>query len=127
CNLAIMDYDANDNYLVLEGEENIRSRAFSLLYSDGDEELLKSPYISPVFAREEQLRGFPPAVIVEAGLCPFVETNRKFGAKLEAAGTSVRFIRYPESRHGFTVRMNGAWQEAQQAIIDAINAAPPVE
>ena len=127
CNLAIMDYAANDNYFVLEGEENIRSRAFSLLYSDGDEELLKSPYISPVFAREEQLRGFPPAVIVEAGLCPFVETNRKFGAKLEAAGTSVRFIRYPESRHGFTVRMNGAWQEAQQAIIDAINAAPPVE
>lgn len=127
CNLAIMDYAANDNYFVLEGEENIRSRAFSLLYSDGDEELLKSPYISPVFATEEQLRGFPPAIIVEAGLCPFVETNRKFGAKLEAAGTSVRFIRFPESRHGFTVRMNGDWQEAQQAIIDAINAASPAE
>ena len=45
---------------------------------------------------------------------------------LEAAGVSVRFVRYPESRHGFTVRMNGAWQEAQQAIIDAINEAAPI-
>ena len=127
CNLAMMDYAANDNYFVLEGEENIRSRAFSLLYSDGDEELLKSPYISPVYASEDQLRGFPPAVIVEAGQCPFVEVNRKFGAMLEAAGASVKFIRYPESRHGFTVRINGEWREAQNAIIEAINEAAPIE
>ena len=127
CNLIILDYAANDNYFVLEGEENIRSRAFSLLYSDGDEKLLKSPYISPVYAKEEQLRGFPPTVIVEAGKCPFVGANRKFGRMLENAGTSVRFVRYPESRHGFTVRMNDSWQEAQQAIIDAIREASPAE
>ena len=125
-NLAVIDYGANDNYFVLEGEENIRSRAFSLLYTDGDEELLKDPTVSPVFATVDQLRGFPPTLIVEAGLCPFVETNRRLGALLEAAGTPVRYARYPESRHGFTVRMNGDWQAAQQAIIDAINAAAPV-
>ena len=125
-NLAVMDYAANDNYFVLEGEENIRSRAFSLLYTDGDEELLKDPSVSPVFASVDQLRGFPPALIVEAGLCPFVDANRKFGAMLEKAGSSVRFARYPESRHGFTVRMNGDWQDAQQTIIDAINSAAPV-
>ena len=125
-NLVVMDYAANDNYFVLEGEENIRSRAFSLLYTDGDEELLKDPSVSPVFASVDQLRGFPPALIVEAGLCPFVDANRKFGAMLEKAGSSVRFARYPESRHGFTVRMNGDWQDAQQTIIDAINNAAPV-
>ena len=124
--LVVMDYAANDNYFVLEGEENIRSRAFSLLYADGDTELLKDPYVSPVFAGIDQLRGFPPALIVEAGLCPFVETNRKFGAMLEEAGATVRFARYPDSRHGFTVRMNGDWQDAQQTIIDAINGAAPV-
>ena len=124
-NLVVLDYAANDNYFVLEGEENIRSRAFSLLYADGDAELLKDPYVSPVFASEDQLKGFPPTLIVEAGQCPFVETNRKFGAMLEKAGSPVRFARYPESRHGFTVRMNGDWQDAQQAIIDAINDAGP--
>lgn len=126
-NLVMLDYAANDNYFVLEGEENIRSRAFSLLYADGDEALLKDPSVSPVFSSVDQLRGFPPTLIVEAGKCPFVETNRKFGALLEKAGTSVRFARYPESRHGFTVRMNGDWQAAQQTIIDAINAASPVK
>ena len=125
-NLVVLDYAANDNYFVLEGEENIRSRAFSLLYTDGDAELLKDPYVSPVYASEDQLSGFPPTLIVEAGLCPFVDANRKFGAMLEKAGSSVRFLRYPESRHGFTVRMNGDWRNAQQAIIDAINAAAPV-
>ncbi len=125
-NLVVMDYAANDNYFVLEGEENIRSRAFSLLYTDGDEELLKDPSVSPVFASVDQLRGFPPALIVEAGLCPFVDANRRFGSLLEEAGTPVRYARYPESRHGFTVRMNGDWQAAQQVIIDAINDAAPL-
>ena len=125
-NLVVMDYAANDNYFVLEGEENIRSRAFSLLYTDGDEALLKDPSVSPVFATPDQLRGFPPALIVEAGVCPFVDANGRFGEMLEKAGASVRFVRYPESRHGFTVRMNGDWREAQQTIIDAINAAAPV-
>ncbi len=125
-NLAVLDYAANDNYFVLEGEQNIRSRAFSLLYTDGDEELLKDPTVSPVFASDDQLRGFPPTLIVEAGLCPFVEANRTFGDMLERVGTPVRFVRYPESRHGFTVRMNGDWESAQQAIIDAIRSAGPV-
>ena len=125
-NLVIMDYAANDNYFVLEGEQNIRSRAFSLLYTDGDAELLKDPHVSPVFASVDQLRGFPPSLIVEAGLCPFVETNRKFGEMLKQAGTPVHFAQYPESRHGFTVRMNGDWQQAQQVIIDEILAAAPV-
>ena len=125
-NLVVLDYAANDNYFVLEGEENIRSRAFSLLYTDGDAELLKDPYVSPVYASKDQLKGYPPTLIVEAGQCPFVAANRKFGAMLEDAGSSVCFARYPESRHGFTVRMNGDWQSAQKAIIDAINAAAPV-
>ena len=45
---------------------------------------------------------------------------------LKQAGTPVHFAQYPESRHGFTVRMNGDWQQAQQVIIDEILAAAPV-
>ena len=122
---VILDYAANDNYFVLIGEENIRSRAFSLLYADGNEELLKDPMVSPVFAKPEQLKGFPPTLIIEAGKCPFVDTNRRFGSMLESAGTLVKIVSFPESRHGFTVRMLDDWWNAQETIIDEINTMTP--
>jgi len=125
--LQILDYAANDNYMPLEVEGMERSRAFSLLYADGDAQLLKTPALSPIFATPEELRDQPPALIVEAGQCPFVKVNREYGEKLSKAGNKVERIEFPNSRHGFSVRMLDEWQEAQQAIVDAINACPPVE
>ena len=125
-NLAILDYSANDNYLALTDKGTERTRAFSLLYADGDAELLKDPFVSPIFADVGQLKGFPPTLIAEAGKCPFVETNRQFGKKLEEAGVSVACVRFPDSRHGFSVRLIDDWRGAQQAFIDAINAAAPI-
>jgi acetyl esterase/lipase len=97
----------------------------SLLYADGNEELLKDPMVSPVFAKPEQLKGFPPTLIIEAGKCPFVATNRRFGSMLESAGTLVKIVSFPESRHGFTVRMLDDWWNAQETIIDEINTMTP--
>ena len=125
-NLAILDYSANDNYMALTDQGNERTRAFSLLYADGDPELLKDPFVSPVYADVEQLKGFPTTLIAEAGKCPFVETNRRFGGMLEQAGVHVDYVSFPDSRHGFSVRMIDDWRGAQQAFIDAINAAAPV-
>ena len=45
---------------------------------------------------------------------------------LEQAGVQVDYVRFPDSRHGFSVRMIDDWRGAQQAFIDAINAAAPV-
>ena len=47
--------------------------------------------------------------------------------KLLQAGNRVERIEFPDSRHGFSVRMLDQWQQAQQAIVDAINACPAVE
>lgn len=125
--MQILDYAANDNYMPLVTEGQERSKAFSLLYADGDVELLQKPVVSPVFASPEELKNQPYTLIVEAGQCPFVETNRIYEQKLLQAGNQVKRIAFPNSRHGFSVRMIDEWQEAQQAIVDAINACPAVE
>lgn len=125
--MQVLDYAANDNQrsVVTQGQE--RGRAFSLLYADGDMELLESPELSPIFATQEDLQNQPPTLIVEADQCNFREVNRRYGEKLAQAGTQVKRIEFPGSRHGFTVRLLDQWQEAQQAIVDAINACPAAE
>lgn len=125
--LQILDYAANNNYMPLEAEGQERSRAFSMLYADGDVELLKNPAVSPVFATREELKDQPPTLIIEAGHCPFRDVNRKYEKKLLQAGNQVKRIEFPSSRHGFTVRMLDEWREAQQAIVDAINVCPAME
>lgn len=125
--MQILDYAANDNYMPFEAEGQERSRAFSMLYADGNVELLKDPAVSPVFAAQEELKDQPPTLIVEAGQCPFRDVNREYEEKLLQAGNQVKRIEFPNSRHGFTVRMLDEWREAQQAIVNAINACPVVE
>lgn len=45
--MQILDYAATDNYMSLVAEGQERSKAFSLLYADGDVERLKTPAVSP--------------------------------------------------------------------------------
>lgn len=128
--MQILDYAANDNYMSVIAEDRehwARCTAFSLLYADGDVELLQTPVVSPVFAAPEDLKNQPCTLIVEAGQCPFVDTNRTYEQKLLQAGNQVKRIAFPNSRHGFSVRMLDEWQEAQQAIVDAINTCSAAE
>lgn len=128
--MQILDYAANDNYMAVIAEDReqwARCTAFSLLYADGDVELLQKPVVSPIFASPEDLKNQPYTLIVEAGQCPFRDVNREYEEKLLQAGNRVERVEFPNSRHGFSVRMLDEWQEAQQAIVDAINACPAVE
>ena len=121
--LQVLDYAANDCVASLTAKGQERSRAFSLLYADGDEALLSDIYLSPVFAKPSDLKNQPDTLIVEGGLCPFTPVNRVYAKTLEEAGNRVSFASFPDSRHGFTIRMQDDWRKAQQAIIDAICAA----
>lgn len=120
--MQVLDYAANDNYMPMEdaSPQAERYRAFSLLYADGNSELLKSPYVSPAYAGDEMLKNQPRTVIIGAEKCPFCELNEKFGLRLAAAGNEVVMKRFKNSRHGFTVRMLDEWQEAQELIIREI-------
>ena len=120
--LQVLDYSATDSYMALE-QKLERSVAFSMLYGDGSEETLKSPYCSPCYAPDEMLRDQPSTLIVGAGLCPFREVNEQYALRLARAGTPVQIQEYPESHHAFTVRMIDDWQAAQEVIIRAIREA----
>ena len=120
--MQVMDYAANDNYFPLVTPGNERSRAFSLLYADGDEELLKDPHVSAVYATDEMLKDMPRTVIVNAAKCPFCEMNEELGMRMEKAGNEVTMKRFVNSRHGFTIRLVDEWDEAQDFIIRQLRA-----
>jgi len=121
--LQVLDYAATDNSLALLPDGLERSRAFSLFYVDGEVQLLKDPFVSPAYAPDELFEGQPDALVISAGLCPFVSVNGTYALRLAGKGVKVTIKGYPQSHHGFTVRLLDAWREAQGTIIEAIKAA----
>lgn len=72
----------------------------------------KNPLISPLFASDEQLKSFPPTLIITAendSLCNEAEMFRK---RLEKVGADVKYKCFQGCLHGFT-HQNGP--EAEQA------------
>lgn len=121
--LQVLDYAANDNDMAMHDPRQLRSQAFSTLYVDGDLEKLTDPFVSPRFAPDEMLKGLPETLVIAPGKCPFFECNNILAQRMEKMGVKVTVKEYPDSPHGFTVRMAGAWQEAQEQIVAAINQA----
>lgn len=121
--MQLLDYSALDNYQSVLPDGNERSRVFSKLYSDGDDQVLKNPYCSPYFATDEMIKGLPQTVIINAGHCPFKKDNEAYGLRLAAVGNEVTIKCFMDSPHGFTIRMAGEWQEAQAFIVRKINEA----
>lgn len=121
--LQILDYAATDNEQCMNDPAQTRSQAFSTLYVDGDLEKLTDPFVSPYFAGDELLKGLPETLIIAPGKCPFFRCNRELAQRMRGLGIAVTEKEYPDSPHGFTVRMAGDWQDAQQQIIQAISRA----
>ena len=114
--------NANPDALVISSE---RSDAFFSLYTDGNDALCTSPFVSPLFADDEMLALTPPAaLVISAGTCGFRFENEDYGMRLVKLGKEVTMRRFVNSRHGFTVRLVDEWAEAQQLIIDVINMTP---
>ena len=121
--LQLLDYSALDNYQAVLPGGNERSCAFSKLYADGDDRVLQLPYCSPLFATDEMLKNQPRTLIINAGKCPFKKDNEQYGIRMAAVGNEVTIKCFMNSPHGFTIRMAGEWQEAQEYIIRALNEA----
>ena len=121
--LQMLDYAALDNYQSVLPGANERSNAFSKLYADGDDRVLQLPFCSPAFATDDMLKELPPTLIINAEHCPFKKENETYGLRMAAMGTEVTIKCFMDSPHGFTVRMAGQWQQAQELIIRAIKEA----
>lgn len=72
------------------------------------------PYLSPVAARDEQIRGLAPAVFVCCGPDPLTEHAKTYQEMLERNGVPTAFQFYEDALHGF-LEVNHKEYPAQEA------------
>lgn len=94
-----------------------RCRIFDECYCNKKEER-KNPLISPVYATPDQLKTFPPALIITAGKDSLCAEAELFRDKLIEAGVDVTHKRFESSPHGFTLSRRPDAQEGWQMMID---------
>ena len=126
---AILDYPPldiyTDPYLKPKGKGIVamfflnpkRCRVFNECYCN-DKEERKNPLISPVFASQDQLKTFPPTLILTAGKDSLCKEAELFRDKLKEAGVDVTHKRFEASPHGFTLSDKPDAKEGWQMMIE---------
>ena len=92
-------------------------RIFNACYCISKEER-KNPLVSPLFASIEQLKIFPPTLILTAGRDSLCHEGEAFRDKLLQAGVPVTHRRFENSLHGFTLSEKPDAVEGWQMMID---------
>lgn len=130
--LVVNGYGPSDmvsDLKAVAGEEDywlrpeMRGTAFMDLLVDGDEELMRDPYLYQESAPDEVLAKLPRVVICAAGECPFRFQNEAFGHRLASLGVEVTMRRFPGAVHGFIPHFMDHWQEGAELIVRSILSA----
>jgi acetyl esterase len=98
---------------------NFMSRMFDACYCNNKEER-KNPLISPVYATADQVRAFPPTLVITASRDSLCEEGEKFRDKLIDAGVDVTHKRF-DAMHGFNLKPGPVADASWQLIIDFLN------
>src|SRR5262244_3436312 len=81
-----------------------------------------NPYVSPLRASTDQLKGLPPALVITAENDPLRDEGEAYARKLKEAGVSVDAVRYNGTIHDFVLLNALRHVPSTEAAIDQINA-----
>jgi acetyl esterase len=92
------------------------ARLFHASYREKEDS--KNPLVSPIFATTNQLKSFPPTLIITASQDSLCQEGEEFRDKLIQAGITVTHKRFEGCLHGFTHTETAKAQAAWQLMID---------
>lgn len=91
-----------------------RARLYNLYYCEPEQ--MEDPLVSPIYAADEQLEGFPKTLMITAGNDDLCTEAEEFALRLARAGTEVTLKRFPEEGHAFTIYRRGNYEDGIQLI-----------
>jgi acetyl esterase len=89
---------------------------FSASYASESE--YKNPLVSPIYASSDQLRTFPPTLIITAGKDTLCKEAEQFRDMLQSSGVTVAHKRFEKSQHGFTIFKGADSREGWRLMIE---------
>ncbi|WP_128925381.1 alpha/beta hydrolase [Bradyrhizobium guangxiense] len=80
-----------------------------------------NPYVSPLRAGSEELKGLPPALVITAENDPLRDEGEAYARKLKEAGVSVDAVRYNGTIHDFVLLNALRHVPSTEAAIEQVN------
>jgi len=80
-----------------------------------------NPYVSPLRASTDELKGLPPALVITAENDPLRDEGEAYARKLKQAGVSVAAVRFNGTIHDFVLLNALRHVASTEAAIEQVN------